>query len=440
MPLKSCASDSPPFRSLTRELCFGILALVLGGVPSAVAQTPAEIDKYRSDQEIKVQDANANHKSLLTDEIRKDFAANERDYRQLINRGINNGNSRQLKALQAGLNHRVAELTDPEIQGNAAKLNGAISSLVRELRGAGRNIANGNEKKAFRERVFRETVPMLKECLKGNVTSRSLAINVLAELEVVPAVPGGNVRIEMSNEVHSILTGILSDPEQPDVIRFRAVDAMMRILEKADVLPQVQMEYASAMASELGRIEPYVEYQVYLATALGKVTAPRQVIGQQRAAIVIKALAEAVQDRRRDLLVRCQAAAELGRVGYDAQIKFEPLAWKTAQLAVEVGLSMSDPRKVPQSTRQLAGASLYFAFHHENAAGKNNPRNPQGFLNRAPQSQAVRDAYAVVLPIAKSLIFDKPVAGGDVLAADTWCKENQPDPLVYDPASPAIQP
>ena len=418
----------------------GLLTLILGGASGAVAQPQDAVQKYRRDQAIKVQDVSAIDLNLLTAEVKADFDANESDYRQLINRGINNGNARQLKALQSGLKYRVAQMTDPAVQGKVKQLVAAKGSLVRELRGAGRNIANGNERTAFREKVFRETMPFLQECLKGNLISRSLAISVLADLEVVAAVPGGNSRIQMFDDVHAVLIGVLGDPDQPDAVKFRAVDSVSRILEKSDVLPQTQMEYASAMAKELARFEIADEYQISLISTLSLIAAPREVIGQQRGATVLRALAEAMQDGRRDLFVRCRAAGGLGKAGFDAQIKFEPLAWKTTQLAVETGLAMGDPRKVPQPIRQLAGWYLYFAFHHETAAGKNHPRNPQGFLNREPASEAVREGYSVVLPIAKALIFDKPVAAADVLAADTWMKENKPDSLVYDPASPELQP
>jgi hypothetical protein len=409
---------------------------------TAVAQpAPDPVQTYRSEQAFKTQDLRALNKSLLTDEVQAEFKQYEGEYRQLISRGVNPGNSREMSALRAGLKYRVFILTDPETQANVPQLAGARNSLARDLKGAGRSISNKDDRTNFRRLVCGEVLPLLEQCLTANLTSRSLAIGMLPDLEVVSSVPGSNVRIEIHDQVDELFVKILQDKEQTDTVKARAAHEIRRMLVKADNVPQVQLLMANAMVNELARAETDWEYQFCLVEALGKITAPREVTGQQKRATVIQALAEAAQDPRRDILVRCAAASGLGKAGFDGQIKFEPLAWKTVQLAIETGLTIGKDPRQPVERRQLCGWYLYLAFHHEDQQGQQSRQNPQGFLNRDASSASIRDGYQAMLPIAKALMFEtRPVADGDILNASNWLDNNKPASLVYDAVSPALKP
>ncbi len=410
-----------------------------------------EAKKYQQQQQNLTQDIRAISESLLTEELKgrkadKDkgdpgtpgeFAKIERTYTSVIRRGTPQNNGPEVDAVRTGLKYRIYSLTDPEIQSNWRDLDVEFGKLVRDI-GAASSIQNPQDQQQFRTMVCREALPLLEEVInKGNLDARSLAIAILPELEVLS--PGAiQKRREMFDEVDEALIRILKDEKQPDVVKLRAASAAKRYLIKADAVPQVQLALADALLAELQNPLSEWEYQYVLIESLAHTTVPREVVGVKKASIT-EAMVVVMQDSRRDILVRCAAAGALGRVGFDAQINFEPLAWATVKLAVEAALKIG--QQPPSTRRELCGWQLYLAFHHGDKDGRNDPRNPQGMLNRKPGSEFLRAAYNQVLPLARSLMFaNGNVPNNEILDADAWVKANQPASLSYDAQSPALTP
>jgi len=377
-------------------------------------------------------------KPLLEGDYEAEYVKIRSAYNSLLSSGGNLNSGRDLEVLQKALELRILRAADPAVQQDAQLMKDVLEQVRRELARAGGAITNAQTKQRFRQDYCREVMKVLKKLLDNNWEARSFALSLMPDLEVVPA--GFNVRrVEVFDEVPGVLLGVLTDGEnQPDSIHMRAAAEISRFLRKTDSPPLEQMKLASGLASELQRSDTEIAYQLELVRALSHISQPREVVGRP-VPTALAALVDAMSDTQRHILVRCEAAKGIGRAGFDAQINFEPLAWKTVQLSVQAGAIYNQQRN-PQMewVFSLSGADLYFAFHHEDADFKTG-RNPQGMLNRAPRSQIVNDAYQQVLRIAPRMWFGESIPNADLLAVNKWVNENVPDNMTWDTNAPALQ-
>jgi hypothetical protein len=223
------------------------------------------------------------------------------------------------------------------------------------------------------------------------------------------------------------------DGNQPDAIKLGAAQSIIVYLERVEPGGIIEIKFATALGSELESWLPEDGYQFFLVEAMSKIRTARQVGGIKRRAIAIETLVNVMQDKRRAPVVRCRAAGALGSVGSDARIKFEPLAWKTVQLAAEMGAAYNANPKSMHWNK--CSEQLFFAFHQKR-------KEPvDGMLNRAPESALVRGAYEQILPICLTML-DSPAAIDSALLtnANVWTKANQPANLQFDADSPAVNP
>lgn len=369
--------------------------------------------------------------SLLTPEIFKAFSSGNRDYRSVLSSGTNGRNPKDMETLRMGLRYRIYSLSDRDIQNDARALEDAYKNLSRDLGRAGSLMPNPGDKQRFRELLFSEAVPMLQKLLDNNLLARSLALEAL--LETIVATPS-NRKPSLYDTVDDIYISVLKSPDQPDVIKARTAHSIRKYLVKADAVPQVQIAFATAIINELKNNLTDKDYQYVLLTALEEIAAPREVVGQKRP-IVMMAATDVMRDRSRDNLVRCRAASILGIAGSDSQINYDVLAWAVSELALEMGSRFNQSQNRSSPEWQLCGWYLYLAFHHADRQKMSN-----GFLNRAPKSTVVRDAYQNSLPVMLDLMVSKnPVPNTKLGALLKWTNGNKPNPLVYDPAAPPLQ-
>jgi hypothetical protein len=359
----------------------------------------------------------------------EDFVKNvQRNYRTLLTTGPNLNNANDLQTMRKGLEFRILRASDPAVQESPRLMQGVVNDIRRELKSVGNQINNPQTKEQFRRDVMKEAHAVLLKLLDNSLDARTFAINLLIELETVPA-SFEQKRIVIYEEVVNTLARLLNDETQPDSVRASVANAIRIYLQKTDTFPVDQMKLAKALSSELGRINTEYTYQLLLVDALTAITEPREIVGRP-VPTVFEALKNVIGDRNRFLNVRCRAAKGLGRIGYDTQINYDVLAWKVAQLAAEAGQYFNQSPGNPGF--QQCGVDLYLAFHHATAAEQSGPK-PKGMLNRAPRSQFVKDAYAQVLKVAGPMIFtSKPVAQADLASVSEWVSQNQPSSLAYD--------
>ncbi|MCP4783132.1 MAG: hypothetical protein GY903_31250 [Fuerstiella sp.] len=407
-----------------------------GGSPAEpTAAQPADDNDpgkvARLAQQDLVNDLRHLQKSLLTPEIVSGFGSENRTYRGLLRTGINARNAKDLEVIRTCLKYRAYSLSDPDVQKNPALFEAAFRNMERELNGAGGLILNATDKQRFRELLCGELLPLFKELLQNNLLARSVALELLLDFDVAPA--RNNRGVVMFDQVDEVLLSVLTDPAQPNVIKTRAANVCKNYLQKADVTPQIQVELAKALITELARQFTEIAYQNYLLAALEEISIPRELVGKKRAIIMLAATAT-IQDTKRDILIRCRAARLLGRCGFDSAIDFDVLAWKVAELTLETGARYNQSKNKKDPKWRLCGWHLYLAFHHKNK------RVLKGFLNRDPKSKPVRSAYEASLPIMLELMRQGgSVPAGALNTLNTWEGKNKPANLTFDPACPPLK-
>lgn len=402
---------------------------------------PAYAQDFSAEQEAYLATQRKMHKEVaaISDDLnagvkppsRQEFS----DFRQSLSAGIRKTDPK-FESFRSVLRFMILQLSNPELKKNALGLQGVKTQIEGRFNQAGNRIGASAQRGQFRELFFEEVIEHLKGLLSNNFEARSVAIELLPSL-LTSGPRDPFQRRQMLPSVASVLTGILKDENQPDTVKARAVQSMHLYLARVNASALVQIEFATAIKQELEPAVTAAEYQYLMVDTLGLVSAPREVAGQQRA-VVFETLANVIQDKRRHFRVRCRAAGALGRIGFDKAIDFEPLAWKTVQLAAETGEAYNEDRSLNHWPE--CGLQLYLAFHHLDKDGAT-ARNPQGMLNRAPSSELINLGYAQVLPIAKGMYFSHPSIPEDVLtSAMAWVTENKPDNLKFDPASPELEP
>lgn len=379
---------------------------------------------------------------FLTQKMQRDYQKYERDYRTVLRQGVDTRDPESQAALDAGLNYRTFVLSDPSIQNNPVLFESAMKSLFRDLANAApiSSIANARSREKFRlticEKVFQHLEQQITE---GNFKARSAAIEQLLNLEVVPA--RNRQRIKMYDEVHTLLVSVLTGPNQPDAVKVRAANVVKKYLQKTDAIPQIQMAFAEAVASEVKRKWLSVPYLNSLVGALEWVKTPRKIVGN-RAPVVFCSMVELMQNKEMDIYVRCRAARVLGRAGYDRGIVFDPLAWGTADLTKETALEYAQSNNPQDPKWARCGWFLYTAFHHETGKETDGADSsfPKGYLNRAPQSATVRGAYENSVPVLAHIMDggNPRQVGGKAGALLKWLGSEKPASMKCDPLCPAI--
>ena len=406
--------------------------------PCVSAQQPANQQEYDIAQRKAYTAVRRLDTGLITPEVLSEYSKHLKTYRTLMVSGTNGRNQSEMQALRAGLRYRILVLSDVESQGDAKTLQDYATNIERDINSAGNLILNANDKKTFRALVFKEALPFIKQLMSDNFFARSLALELLLEMEVVS--PRGDARIEMFDQVDDIILAILKDKDQPDAVKVRAANSAKRYLMKANPIPQIQIPLAEAMIDELNRPFVSVAYQNTILMALEYVTSPRQLVGSRKP-MVIDAAVAVMSDSNRELRIRCRAARVIGRAGYDAQIDFEPLAWKIAELSLETAARFGQAEGKSAPEWDYCGWYLYTAFHHESRSESEGkpPENPKGLLNRAPKSAFVKAAYEASVSVSSHMTFvDSSIEVRQLAKLANWTDKNVPTNLKYDPVSPAI--
>lgn len=427
-------AETNKFRHSLAVFSFVALTLCIGA-PDGFSQPPRNQRAYEAEQ------ANAvvtlrNKEGLLTAQMLEDYTAIAKSLRSFLAAGPNGPNGRapqNMKNLKTGLQYLVLVLSDLDVQDNARVFENARKKLDSVLSKAGSLISNADDKKRFRQTVYETAYPYLEQLLQSNLLSRSIAMEALLNMEVVQ--PRGGARMVMFDDVDKALLSVLTDPKQPDAVKLRAANSAKRFLAKADAVPQVENALAIALIDELKRKFVGYEYQNTIISALENVHNPRQLVAP-RAPIVMCAAVTVLSDKTQHIRTRCRAARLAGRVAFDSQINFDPIAWKIADLALDTALiyNQAPNKKDPQWLK--CGWFLFTAFQ---AGNRQEKAALKGILNRAPKSKVVLGAYNAIKPVLQVLMTGKGQLGAAAAKLNNWTSKNQPANLIYDAACPPIK-
>lgn len=378
----------------------------------------------------------------LTGKILKDYKQLEREYRTVLRQGVDKRKPEEDVALRAGLDYRTLVLSDPDVQNDPTLFAGYVKSLARDVAGASPQAMVPNASaRAEQRRMICEIVykHLQKLVTTGNFKARSAALEQLLILEVVPG--RNRQRIEMYDRAHELLVQVMENPNQPDAVKLRAANVMKKYLQKAEAIPQIEMAFAEAIRSELQRKWLAVPYLNSMLSAMEWVRAPRKVDGD-RSPVVFCSMVDVMQNPELDLFVRCRAARVLGRAGFDRSINFEPLAWAAATLTRDTALAYFNAKDPNDPKWARCGWFLYTAYHHEDGKETEGPGPmlPKGSLNRAPNSELIRNAYKSAVPVMAHLMGNgNPKQIGRLTGPLLeFLKGDKPANMKCDPACEAI--
>lgn len=422
-------------RLLVVMLCACVLTPQVRG-----QQTREEYEKVQNRQTLDLKRMN---KSLLKKEIVLGFKGIEDKFRDILRGGTNGRNQKDLAILRQGLEYRIFTLSDSDIQSNPKRFTTANETLGRDLKGAGNitQMPNVQQRQQFRELVFKESMPLLKRLLnEGNFLARTAGLLHLLEMESVPK--RGQTRLRMFDAVDEAFLEVLRDPKQPDSVKAVATTGITTYLQKADAVATIELSVAQALVNEIGRPHLSTGYQINLMKALENVRHPRLVAGTKEP-LIYCAMTKLMSNQSVDIQARCRAARVMGRAGWDRQVDFDVLAWAVADLTTETAGLFSKAQNKQHVKWARCGWSLYTAFHHETKKeieGKAPGPLPKGFLNRAPQSKIVRDAYVNGVPVMGSLLSNKQITARQVSPLFKWVAANKPKNLKFDAACPPYVP
>lgn len=424
-------AETNKYRRSSAVISFVVFTLCVSA-PYGLAQAPKTQREYDTQQANSVV-ALRNVPGLLTPEMLKNYSAIEKEMRSVLASGNNGRNGKEAdKILKNGLQYLVLKLSELDVQDNPQALEVARKKIEGVISKAGSLISNADDKKRFRQTVCEAAYPFVEQLLQSNLLARSLGMEILLSMEVVQ--PRGGKRMVVFDQVDKALLRILTDPKQPDAVKLRAATSVKRFLAKADATPLIENALAKALIDELQRKFVSYEYQNTLIMALENVHAPRQLVSP-RSPIVMCAAVQVLSDKSQHIRTRCRAARLVGRCGYDSQIKFDPIAWKIADLALDTALLYNQSKNKDDDQWLKCGWYIFTAFHAASRA----ERDSKGILNRDPKSEVALGAFAATKPVLKVLLTGKGALGAAAGGLNNWIQKNKPADLTYDSTCPPIK-
>lgn len=346
-------------------------------------------------------------------------------YRTVLRKGILNEEARTLIPL--GIKYRIYGMTLKENRNQLDKFRDdlVLRDLSQTGQGAGALLTDADDIREFREFVLKEVVARASDLLDNNFYVRMHAVNLLAELDLTEADTRKRTPLVAYTPAMVPLLKVVKDPDQPEAVKISAVRGLTRILELGTTNIAQRIEIAQALTTELLNADYHYWYQMRVANALAYVNTLE---GADRKPRVAHALATALADPKRHWMVRAEAARSLGRVPLDAQINIDLIAHQIVQLGREMAAAYNENKNALYW--KSAFWKLYLAFQPN---GDYDKKTKAGLLTKV-QSQSVRDAYAQVLPFAKTALSGGTIAPDSIQAAEEWLQKNKPNNTLIHPS------
>jgi hypothetical protein len=354
-----------------------------------------------------------------------------RPYQQLVSKGYGAAES---KTVQDYLTYRVMQLTDPNFVVSPFNVHNLLREIEGDLDGSGREIGNEANKRTARRKFCLDVLAVIKPLFENNLDSRLGAITIcrLMYEENPPSSEGR--KSTLLREALSELIGLLDNPQQPDSVKAAAAFALRSVLRNCVVNETDQYRMVDSIAGQLARPCTETAYQLTLMDVLQEITYPRRTVGDP-APTSLKVFAAVLDDKSRPLEVRCLAALGVGRGPYDPQVRsFDPLAWKIADLTLEVGVRYTQAANDDPMWKLCAGA-LFFSFR---PVGNTPEEARKGLLNRAPTSASIAAVAPLVIKVAAPMLVNETISRDDLKTLADWRNANQPADLTWDSQAPPL--
>lgn len=423
-------------RRCTAALVLAALPLL---IPSAIADDRADKVAYDRNQSLLENEMRA-QQTLMTPAILAKFQAVRREWNTLLVNGADARNAKDMEVIQAGLDYRLYALTG-DIGPKA--LGVALTAARRDLRTAGRQLQSAR-KATFRRLVFDEALIRIRKMLKSNFIGRSMAIELLTDLEVVPRDPvNPRVRLEFHPEIDELFVEILNDPKQSDAVKTRVTNSVANFLQRGEIRPTDQEPIARALCREAGKKHTSVGYQDSLLWALEEFSIARELADEERP-IIMDVAASILTDPGRNILVRCHAAGVMGRAGFDGSTRYPATAWLAAKTTEELFVAFASAKPADRANRRWRNAASHLlrCFRHwtKEERDSKDPGFPKGLMNRDARNQVVADAFKVVEPLIIEILGGGPGPGAAAAlqALGGWVGDSKPSELIYDAKSPPL--
>lgn len=375
---------------------------------------------------------------LLTEEELKDL---NKDLKNLskYKAALRNGdlkNEAERDAVKRGIKYRIAEMSQMSRVRELSKMRAEF--IAQELNSAAKLKDKPQDVRDYRQFVLGEVVNQAKVLLDKNLHIRLNAVFLLAELDIVLS-PGATVPAEAFADSLPVFTSLVESASQPEPVKIAAVRGIWRAYRYGNPQVKDKLPAAIAVIAELQKTDNSVDYQIRLVSAL---SACDQILDFNRQPLVTPALLDIVNDPKRSMLVRCEAARALGRAplasNTSPQVVMQSLVTLTQQAAVA-------QQKDPKDRRWwTCFANIYLAFKPENPEDLEATRKGAGGLIQSTNgatATAAKAAFAVVQPVLSAVMGGivsgnpQPIEAPPVQALEAWLQKNRVGGVALDPSS-----
>ncbi|MDZ4686678.1 MAG: hypothetical protein SH850_16525 [Planctomycetaceae bacterium] len=298
-----------------------------------------------------------------------------------------------------------------------------------DLRTAGTLQNKAENQLAFRKYVLQEIVKLAEPLLKNNFYVRLQAVTLLGELELVPADPIKNIKLETFTPACEPLIRVLEDPDQPPPVKIAAARSLVRLCKFAGVnLPPVELRHriAKSTLAELAKTDTHYWYQMRLIEVLAALDITLDL--QARKPLILAGLLNVLNDPQRDWHARAEAAWALGRVPFDpAQTDVPAVMRDLMQFALDLTKAAQQAPTDPKWKTCLF--KVYLAFQPVNAEDREATRRTRAGLLNSPLTTAqslAQEPYKLIVPIVNDYVINgKPITAQQIQAIDAWVQKNK---------------
>jgi hypothetical protein len=363
---------------------------------------------------------------LLTEQERTDYRKLLGKYREKLRKGENR-TKEDKDIIEKGLKYRLYRMTLKDEERELHKRREELTQ--QDLRLAASILDKADQQVAFRKAILLEVVRLAEPLLQNNFYVRLQAATLLGELELVPADPNKNIKLETFTPACEPLIKVLDDAQQPLPVKIAAARSLVRLCKYAGVnLPPVEMRHriANSVLSELAKAETHYWYQMRLVEVLSALDVSLDL--QTRKPFIVTALLNVLNDPQRDWHVRAEAAWALGRTPFDpAQVDVAAVMRDIMQFAHDLTKAAQQSPTDPKWKTCLF--RVYLAFQPASADDREATRRTRAGLLNSPittaQTQA-QQTYPLIVPIVNAVINDKPITAQMLQAIDTWLQKAKP--------------
>jgi hypothetical protein len=328
--------------------------------------------------------------------------------------------------IDKGLRYRLYVMTTKDQERDLHKRREELTQ--QDLRNAGGLIAKADQQLTFRKYVLGEVLKLVEPMLDNSFYVRIQAVTLLGELELVPADPTKNIKVETYTPACELLLKVLDSPDQPPAVKIAAARSLVRLCKFSGVnLPPVEMRHriAKSALAELAKTDTHYWYQMRLIEVLSALDVAFDL--QTKKPFIVTAMQSILNDPQRDWHARAEAAWALGRVPFDSSVDVPGVIRDVMQFTHDLAKAAQQSPSEPRWKTCLF--KVYLAFQPLNTDDREATRRTRGGLLNSPLSAAQTQAqqvYPLIVPIVNTVLNDKPIVAKMISDIDAWLQKAKP--------------